>query len=69
MRCNVFVYGFGATLAWWPHLELRLLRALGKRILFFYHGSDSRPPYLDGQIMASDRGVTIERGAALFEER
>lgn len=28
--------------------ELAVLRWLGKRILFFYQGSDSRPPYLAG---------------------
>ena len=61
--CETFVYGFAATVTWYPRLELRLLRRLRKRIVFVYHGSDGRPPFLDGQIMASARRLSTAKCA------
>ena len=45
-RFDVLVFGFGKT----PtdtELELRLYRLLRRRLVFVFHGSDARPPYLD----------------------
>ena len=53
-RFDVFVFGFGHTIMYAPWLELRVLKALRKKIVFHFHGSDSRPPYLDGYLNASD---------------
>lgn len=50
-RYNVFIFGFETC--FFPFLkffDLRILRMLGKRIIFVYHGSDSRPPYIDGTV-------------------
>jgi hypothetical protein len=57
-RFDAFVFGFGMTFLGRPSLELPLLRLLGKRVVAVFHGSDSRPPYLDGSVMAADRGRT-----------
>jgi hypothetical protein len=54
-RFDAFVFGFGTTFLGRPAVELRILRLLGKRVVCVHHGSDSRPPYLDGSLMAADR--------------
>lgn len=50
-RHDAFVYVYGTTVAgpW----ELPLLRLLGKRVVHVFHGSDTRPPYLDGFVIQS----------------
>jgi hypothetical protein len=45
-RCDVFIFSYATTFFWLR--ELPLLRRLGKRIIFVFHGGDCRPPYLDG---------------------
>jgi hypothetical protein len=65
VACDAFVYAFGTTITWKPALELKLLRLLKRRIVCVYHGSDARPPFLDAQIMATDRRVSIQRCAEL----
>lgn len=45
VRHDVFVFGFGTSFL--GLRELPLLRALGKTIVFVFHGSDSRPVYID----------------------
>lgn len=64
-RFDVFVFGFSTTFLGRPAFELPLLRLLGKRIIGVFHGSDSRPPYLDGSLMAADRGRTVQDCIAL----
>jgi hypothetical protein len=49
VRFDLFVFGFGTS--FFAQRELRLLRLLGKRLVHVFHGSDSRPPYLDGSLM------------------
>ena len=34
LRCDVFVYAYGSTITFHPEWELRLLRRLGRRIIF-----------------------------------
>ncbi len=48
---DVFIFGFNTTFL--RYLELPVLRLLGKRIIYQYHGSDSRPPYLNGSVVQS----------------
>lgn len=49
--CKVFI--FGANSSFFFFLDLPLLRLLGKRIIYVFHGSDSRPVYMNGYVMAS----------------
>ena len=58
-RFDAFVFGFGTSFLWQSAFEFRVLRWLGKRTVCVYHGSDSRPPYLDGALMACDAGRSI----------
>lgn len=43
---DVFIYSFGAT--FFRYWDYRLIRRCGKRLICQFHGSDSRPPYLNG---------------------
>ncbi|MEO7296545.1 MAG: hypothetical protein ABIZ57_10395 [Candidatus Limnocylindria bacterium] len=57
VRYDVFVFGFGTS--FFRLRDLPLLRLLGKRIVFVFHGSDARPPYIDGVRVAPDRAPPI----------
>lgn len=46
-RFDTFIFLYGQTITN-TRIELMLLRALGKKIVFLYVGSDTRPPYIDG---------------------
>jgi len=65
---DVFVLGFGTTFLGLPGIELRLMRAFGKRIICVFHGSDSRPAYLDGALMAPRLGRTDRDCARLVQK-
>lgn len=45
-RCEVFIFGFGSC--FFTPRELWFFRLLGRRTIHVFHGSDNRPPYLDG---------------------
>jgi hypothetical protein len=62
-RHDVFVFGGRVTFA--RGRDLPLLRLLGKRVVCVFWGSDERPAYLDGSLMASDRGRDVAAGVAL----
>jgi len=50
-RYDAFIFSAGAS--FFSGIELWLLRLLGKKILFVYLGSESRPPYLNGIFLSS----------------
>ena len=58
-RHDVFVFGFGTS--FFRLRELWLLRALGKRVIFQFNGSDDRPPYLDGAVIQEPTPEAVER--------
>jgi hypothetical protein len=60
LRCDAFVYVYGGSITWHPDLELRWLRRLGKRIIFSFHGNDSRPPYLGHPGLTRSSGATVD---------
>lgn len=48
MKHDVFIFGFGSSF-FRGNLDLPLLRLFGKRVICnIAHGSDARPPYVDG---------------------
>jgi glycosyltransferase involved in cell wall biosynthesis len=49
---NVFIFGFTSSMLWLT--ELPILKILGKRIIFVFNGSDSRPAYLSGLYYSPD---------------
>lgn len=46
VRFDTFVLGAGSS--FFRFLELPLLRLFGKRVVYTLHGTDARPPYIDG---------------------
>lgn len=48
MTCDVFVFSGGTS--FFPPFDLWILKRLGKRIAIVFHGSDARPPYLNGSV-------------------
>lgn len=71
---DIFVLGFNSRFTSYidtghpRHKEfndLQILKNKGKKILQIYHGSDSRPPYMDGAIMAPSTGRSIDDCATL----
>jgi len=46
VRCDVFVYSYGGSITYRPEWEYRFLRRIGRRLIFNFHGNDSRAPYL-----------------------
>jgi hypothetical protein len=59
VRCDAFIYSYGGSLTFYPSLELRFLRWMGKRTVFVYHGNDSRLPYLGHPRLTTARGGTL----------
>lgn len=53
-RYRVFYFGFGDSLLW-RNMDLPILRLFGKTVIAcLWHGSESRPPYMDGARVSSD---------------
>jgi hypothetical protein len=65
---DVFIFGFNSSFID-GHKDLPILRRLGKKVIFQFHGSDSRPPYIDGSVMASDRGFSIADCIRMTEKK
>lgn len=57
---DAFVFLYGQTITD-TELELALLRRMGKKIIFLYVGSDTRPPYIDGTQFPASAPVDFER--------
>ena len=53
LRFDAFIFLIGNSFLW--GYDLPLLRALGKRVVLVYLGSDERPPYLNGVFVAQHR--------------
>jgi glycosyltransferase involved in cell wall biosynthesis len=56
-RYDVFIFLTNRTFL--GHFDLPILKLLNKKIIFRFGGTDTRPPYLDGGIMAKSRGLSI----------
>ena len=61
--CDVFIFGFGRTFI--RRLELPLLRLLGRRIIFVFNGSDTRPAWMSGIYLL---GPGLPNAEALLQE-
>ncbi|HEX2060497.1 MAG TPA: hypothetical protein VHK90_07130, partial [Thermoanaerobaculia bacterium] len=68
VKYDVFIFGYLSS--FFRYRELPLLKLLRKKIIYVFHGSDSRPPYADGyQVDSMDLAqmirATAERKAAI----
>jgi hypothetical protein len=71
-RYKTFIFGYGQS--WLPYnLDLLLLRPLGKRVIsVLAHGSEARPPFVDGALLSGDGRIptaAIVRNLARFRRR
>lgn len=48
-RHDVFIFSYGTS--FFRLADLKILKFFRKKILFQFHGSDSRPPYMDGTVI------------------
>ncbi|GIV96201.1 MAG: hypothetical protein KatS3mg057_0858 [Herpetosiphonaceae bacterium] len=46
---DVFIFGYASSFFFF--LDIPILKLLNKRVIYVFHGSDSRPPYIDGSYM------------------
>jgi hypothetical protein len=53
LRYNVFIFGFKSSLlpGFW---DLPILKLWGKRVIYVFHGSDSRPPFINRVFLGAD---------------
>ena len=55
---DVFIFGFNSS--FFGFHELPILKMLNKKVLYVFHGSDSRPPYIDGAVMRASGNLTVQ---------
>lgn len=54
-KYDVLIFGFGQTLTRFTRFELFIYKVFDKKIIFnIMHGSESRPPYIDGTHQSKD---------------
>ncbi len=64
--CDVFVFHgtssfFHGTSSFFEMYDLPILKLFGKKIIWLFHGSDTRPPYISGSSISKDFGCSIEK--------
>jgi len=62
-RFDVFIFASNSTFFYF--LDLPILRLLKKKIIFVFHGSESRPVYLNGYVLSDTKTKTILTGIIL----
>jgi glycosyltransferase involved in cell wall biosynthesis len=58
-RHDVFIFGYKRTFSK-SFADLAWLRRRGKKVVCIFHGSDSRPPYLDGSLLRAENNISVE---------
>lgn len=59
LRCDAFIFGLGTVFV--HPLEVAVLRALGKKVVFVFHGSDERPLYANGSLTPAATDAAIDQ--------
>ncbi|MDI9569654.1 MAG: hypothetical protein QM278_02790 [Pseudomonadota bacterium] len=62
-RFDVFIFSSNSTFFYF--LDLPFLKLFKKKIIYVFHGSESRPVYLNGYVLDNTRTSTILMGIAL----
>lgn len=66
VKFDVFIFGYNSSFL--RFYDFPILKFFGKKIICVFHGSDSRPPYIDGAIMASKQ-VSIEQCIRMTQQK
>lgn len=64
---DVFIFGYATS--FFALYDLPILRFFSKKIIFVFHGSDARPPYINGAIMSPSRNVSVQQCIELTRRR
>ena len=56
IKCNIFIFSYNASFLWL--IDLPILKFFNKTVIYSYHGSDGRPPYLNGNYI--NNGFSLE---------
>lgn len=67
-RHDVFIFGYKRTFSK-TFSDLAWLRRRGKKVICIFHGSDSRPPYLDGSWLRTENNLSVERCIRLSRQQ
>ena len=67
-RHDVFIFGYKRTFSK-TFADLAWLRRRGKKVVCIFHGSDSRPPYLDGSLLRTESNISVEACARLSHQQ
>lgn len=67
VRFDVFIFSFNTSFL--RFRDLPILKLLGKRVVYQFHGSDSRPPYLDGTVGTPGSALDVRLLADLTREK
>jgi glycosyltransferase involved in cell wall biosynthesis len=67
VRYDVFILGGNSTFFFF--LELPLLRLLGKKVIYVFLGSDSRPIYLNGAAYKGEGNVLVVKAGTWVQKR
>ena len=65
-RHDVFIFGFSSSFFKSLHLpfwDLAVLKFVGKRVICVFHGSDSRPAYLNAKFLKAPSNARVEDAA------
>ncbi len=72
--CDVFVFHgtssfFHGTSSFFEMYDLPLLKLFRKQIVWVFHGSDTRPSYINGSSITRDYGCSIEKCAGIAKKQ
>ena len=59
LKFDVFIFGFGTSFFYF--MDLPILKLFGKKVLYIFHGSDSRAPYIDGFVESIPNTAFLHR--------
>lgn len=67
IKYDIFIFGFGSSFFY--YYDLPILKLLNKKIIYKFHGSDCRPPYLSGAIVSDENNFNTKQCIKLSQER
>lgn len=67
IRYDVFILGYNSTFFF--YWDLAILRFFKKRIIYVFHGSDSRPPYIDGYVWRNVEGRALIKASRKMKNK
>ena len=65
--CDVFIFGFSSGIV--SLHEGWLLKLLGKKIIYVFHGSDARPPFIDATYYTEERRPIANKRARAMKKK